>query len=87
MKEYAYQILNLTNKFYKNYSPKKYDEYIEVIKNIDEIIERALEYLEEYINWFCGKSKLSKKKYVKRYKYSTLKYFHHALGIISEWNP
>ena len=58
-----------------------HDEYIEVVKNIDEIDEQALDYLEEYINWFCGKSKLSKKKYIKRYKYSTLKYFHKELGI------
>lgn len=60
-----------------------HDEYIEVVKNINEIVEQALDYLEEYINWFHGKSKLSKKKYVKRYKYSTLKYFHKELGIIS----
>lgn len=160
MKEYTYQILNLTDKFYKNYSSEQYhellqknkraynclliethydyyicipfrteithkfaykfkdsvrskehnsgldytkmiivnnpeylsskeavvdrDEYIEVVKNIDEIVEQVLDYLEEYINWFHDKSELSKKKYVKRYKYSTLKYFHKELGIVSD---
>lgn len=159
MKEYVYQILNLTDRFYKDYSLKEYDEllqkdkraynclliethfdyyicipfrteishkyaykfkhslrsrkhnsgldytkmiivknpdylsgkdvvidhdeYIEVVKNIDKIVEQALNYLEEYIKWFRGESKLSKKKYVNRYKYSTLKYFHRELGIIN----
>lgn len=61
-----------------------HDEYIEVVKNIDKIVEQALNYLEEYIKWFRGESKLSKKKYVKRYKYSTLKYFHRELGLLND---
>lgn len=55
------------------------DEYKEVVKNIDRIKLEALEYLEEYIKYTLGEGTLHKEEYFRRYKYTTLKYFHNEL--------
>ena len=57
------------------------DEYKETMKNIEQIVAQALEYLQDYIAYYHGTKKLSKKKFHTKYRYSTLKYFHEQLHI------
>ena len=57
------------------------DEYNETIRNFDRIKEEVLTYVEDYINYVQQKKCLSEKEFERRYKYSTLKYFHREMGI------
>ena len=58
------------------------DEYTEMMRNIDKIVKEVLNYLEGYVDYYVSKNnKMSKEEFERRYKYSTLKYFHDILGI------
>ncbi len=57
------------------------DEYTEMVKNINTIVNEAVAYINEYVNHIKDVNKISKKKFRKKYYYSSLKYFHKELGI------
>lgn len=57
------------------------DEYIEVITNISKIVNDIHEYISGYIAHVTGARVLHPRDYDRRYKYSTLPYFHDILGI------
>lgn len=54
-------------------------EYKETVKNIERIKAEALEYLENYIKYINGKEVMHREEFMRRYKYTTLKYFHEEL--------
>ena len=57
------------------------DEFKETNINIERIKKEALLYVEEYIYGLNDKNFMNKKENVRKYGYSTLKYFHNELGI------
>ena len=57
------------------------DEYVEMYQNLDEIVEQACAYVSNYVAHQNGSAPLSATQYRKRYKYSTLPYFHKELGL------
>ncbi|MBE5946896.1 MAG: hypothetical protein E7259_08175 [Lachnospiraceae bacterium] len=57
------------------------DEYMETVANIRKIKEGALQFVEDYIKHKKGYLKLHDLEYKRRYKYSSLQYFHKELGI------
>ena len=57
------------------------DEYIEVQKNLKQIAEEAVVYVDGYIEHVTGRSVMHPKQFERRYKYSTLPYFHDIMGI------
>lgn len=57
------------------------DEYAEVVTNINEIAEEVNKYIDTYISHIENKNVLHSAEFERRYRYSTLKYFHKELGI------
>lgn len=57
------------------------DEYNETIRNFDKIKEEVLQYIEDYIKHMKKIKLLSEREFQRRYKFSTLKYFHKELKI------
>ena len=57
------------------------DEYNETVKNFETIKEQVLKYVEDYIGQQKGEKVLDEKEFQRRYRFSTLKYFHKELGI------
>ena len=57
------------------------DEYIQAIKHIQTIVLESVSYLETYINHINGTKVLHKKDFDRRYKFTTLKYFHNILNL------
>lgn len=57
------------------------DEYIEFMKNEEKIHKQIEKYIVDYINHHNGINVLHKREYDRKYKYSTLKYFHKELGL------
>lgn len=57
------------------------DEYNETIRNFEKIKREVLKYVEDYMNHVQGKKAISEKEFERKYKYSTLKYFHRELGL------
>lgn len=57
------------------------DEFNETRDNIDIIVNDAMEYLEEYIKHHKGDAVLATAMYERKYKYSSLQYFHEELNI------
>lgn len=57
------------------------DEYNETMINLERIKEEALVFVEDYINHVNGTEKLHELEFERRYKYSTLKYFHKEMGL------
>ena len=57
------------------------DEYKEAMKNIRRIVHSTLKYVNGYIDHSNGTKVLDKSAYDRKYKYSTLPYFHNILGI------
>ena len=52
------------------------------MRNIDKIVKDVLDYVEGYVDYYVSENKkMSKEEFVRRYKYSTLKYFHDILGL------
>lgn len=57
------------------------DEYAETRKKIHIIVKGALAFLDDYILHHNGKKVLNPREYNRRYKFSSLKYFHRELNI------
>ncbi len=58
------------------------DEYTEMMRNMDHIVKSVLDYVDEYVEYCNGiKGRISDEEFARRYKYSTLKYFHDILDI------
>ena len=55
------------------------DEYKETLRNMDRINREATSFLEEYILYIKGESKLHEMEIDRRYKFSPLQYFHEEL--------
>ena len=57
------------------------DEYNETMINLEKIKGEALKFVEDYVAHQKGTHLLHPREFVRRYKYSPLKYFHTELGI------
>lgn len=57
------------------------DEYAETRKKINIIVKGVLNYLDDYILHHKGKRLLNQREYDRRYKFSSLQYFHKELNI------
>ena len=57
------------------------DEYNEMMSNLSQIVKDAISYVDTYINHVTGTSPLHPKQFMRKYGFSTLKYFHKELGI------
>ncbi|MCD8007178.1 MAG: hypothetical protein LUF29_09525 [Oscillospiraceae bacterium] len=57
------------------------DEYAEMKRNLPTIVNRAVNYVDTYINHITGKKTLHPREFARRYQYSTLPYFHDVMGI------
>ena len=57
------------------------DEYIETITNFMRIKRDALKYVEDYIAHMRREKELSREEFVRKYRFSPLKYFHKELGL------
>lgn len=57
------------------------DEYNETLQNLEKIKQDALSYVEEYIEKMRLDCLPNDASFERKYRYSTLKYFHKALGI------
>lgn len=57
------------------------DEYIAMMKNIS-VIENDVDlYIRRYIDHTNGTTAMHPREFIRKYKYSTLPYFHDILGI------
>lgn len=57
------------------------DEYNETRKHIQRIADEAVWYIDGYVKHHNGTKVLHHREYDRRYKYSTLRYFHDLLGL------
>lgn len=57
------------------------DEYNEVQKNLVQIVTAAVTYVEYYIGHQTGTTPLHSREFERRYRFSTLKYFHDIMKI------
>lgn len=57
------------------------DEYNQTVKNIEKIQQKSLKFVEEYIQHIKGTKKLDIEEFTRRYKFTSLQYFHDILGI------
>ena len=57
------------------------DEFRETRRNINTIQKQVYDYVTDYINYNKGARKISKQEFNRRYKYSTLQYFHQELNL------
>ncbi len=57
------------------------DEYKETITHLSTIVIEVNEYIETYINHVKGIKTLHPKKFERKYKYSTLQYFHDIMNV------
>lgn len=57
------------------------DEYKETVKNAVKITTEVVKYIDTYIAHINGTTTLHPKEYNRRYKYSTLPYYHDILGL------
>lgn len=57
------------------------DEYHEVQKNLSDIVNDAVRYVDDYVAHMTGNRILHYREFAKRYQYSTLQYFHDILRI------
>ena len=57
------------------------DEYAETRKNIFYIAKKAEEYVETYKKYLKGEKKISNEEFFRRYRCTSLKYFHRELDI------
>lgn len=73
----------ITDRSYVDDSPALIDkdEYNETMINIEKIVSSVLKYIDIYINHVNGIEKIHEKEFLRKYKYSTLPYFHKELGI------
>ena len=57
------------------------DEYIETMRNLSQIAREADDYVDSYVNHIQEISPLHPRDFLRKYRYSTLPYFHDILGI------
>ncbi|MBE6984936.1 MAG: hypothetical protein E7434_04870 [Ruminococcaceae bacterium] len=57
------------------------DEYKEAITNLDRIAREATRYVDDYIAHVSGTKTLHPRAYDRKYRFSTLPYFHDILGL------
>lgn len=57
------------------------DEYKVVARNIEIIIKQITNYIDTYVNHIKGVAPLHIRGFERKYKYSTLSYFHNILGL------
>lgn len=57
------------------------DEYTEMQTHVHEIVEEIVAYIEAYIMHVNGEHPIHRREFERKYKYSTLPYFHDILGI------
>lgn len=57
------------------------DEYAETRNKIYEIVKKALSFLDDYIMHHTGERMLNQREYDRRYKFSSLQYFHREMGL------
>ncbi len=57
------------------------DEYNETMINLDKIVSASVKYVDTYINHVSRTQIIHEKEFLRKYKYSTLPYFHDILGI------
>ena len=57
------------------------DEYKEAITNLDKIARAATKYIDDYIAHVKGEKVLHPREYDRKYRFSTLPYFHDIIGI------
>lgn len=57
------------------------DEYLETVRNLEQIKAEALAYVEDYVAEMRGQGKLHLKEFQRKYSRSALPYFHRELGI------
>lgn len=79
--DYSKIVIIKDNKYIGNATVVDKDEYKETRNNITRIANEANEYIDEYIAYQNGVSKLSKEELRRRYEYTSLAYFHEELGL------
>lgn len=57
------------------------DEYKETITHIQTIVKAVLGYVDTYIGHVSGVSRIHKREYERKYRFSTLPYFHDIMGV------
>ena len=57
------------------------DEYKETVENMERIVSEVIKFINAYLMHHTGVQKLNPKQYERKYKYSSLQYFHKELGI------
>ncbi len=57
------------------------DEYTEMIRNLPKIVQEANDYVDTYINHINGVSPIHPRQFDRKYRFSTLTYFHSIMGI------
>lgn len=60
------------------------DEFNEMMKNLPVIVQKAIDYVDTYINHINGPVSVHPREFSRKYQYSALIYFHHIMGI---WKP
>ncbi|MBQ8133091.1 MAG: hypothetical protein IJ192_01560 [Clostridia bacterium] len=57
------------------------DEFTEAQRNMERIVSDITEYIDNYINHISGSTVLHPREFNRKYKFSTLKYFHDILKL------
>ena len=57
------------------------DEYNELMINLPQIVKEAVSYVDTYIQHVSGTKQIHPQQFDRRYRYTTLTYFHDILGI------
>ena len=57
------------------------DEYTAMMTNIEKIVNDIHSYISKYVQHINGTKTLHDREFTRRYQYSTLPYFHDALGL------
>lgn len=57
------------------------DEYVETVRNMGQIVDDVSDYLTKYIGHITGTHLMHHREFDRKYKFSTLSYFHNELGI------
>lgn len=60
------------------------DEFNEMMKNLPVIVQKAIDYVDTYINHINGAVPVHPREFSRKYQYSALIYFHDIMGI---WKP
>ena len=60
------------------------DEFNEMMKNLPVIVQKAIDYVDTYINHVNGAVPVHPREFSRKYQYSALIYFHDIKGI---WKP